>query len=129
VAQAITSAVALIPEFPARWCIFPKMHALFHASHNVFVGAFFTPHTGARGQITNYVVGEFDLALSFRSLFVFGISMLLCFLAPEKVDHFLHDLSSQDRPMRRRPGSRTLEGVHWTMTKEEKAATTKLLAM
>jgi uncharacterized protein len=37
--------------------------ALFHASHNVFIGAFFTPLAGAKGSITDYAVGEYGLAL------------------------------------------------------------------
>lgn len=37
--------------------------AILHGSHNLFVQAFFTPLTGARGSVTPYAVGEFGVAV------------------------------------------------------------------
>jgi uncharacterized protein len=37
--------------------------AILHASHNLFIQGFFTPLTGARGDLTRYVVGEFGVAV------------------------------------------------------------------
>ncbi len=37
--------------------------AIFHASHNLFIQAFFTPLTGARGSITPYLIDEFGIAV------------------------------------------------------------------
>ncbi|MBC9032270.1 CPBP family intramembrane metalloprotease [Sphingomonas sp. JC676] len=37
--------------------------AIFHASHNIFVQAVFTPLTGARGAATPYAIGEFGVAV------------------------------------------------------------------
>jgi uncharacterized protein len=37
--------------------------ALFHASHNLFIQAFFTPLTGAKGPVTAYVIDEFGIAV------------------------------------------------------------------
>jgi uncharacterized protein len=36
--------------------------AIFHASHNVFIQAFFTPLTAAKGAITAYAIDEFGFA-------------------------------------------------------------------
>lgn len=37
--------------------------AIFHASHNLFIQAFFTPLTGARGDATAYAIDEFGVAV------------------------------------------------------------------
>lgn len=37
--------------------------AILHASHNLFIQAFFTPLTGARGHFTRYAVDEFGVAV------------------------------------------------------------------
>jgi len=42
--------------------------ALFHASHNVFIQAFFTPLTAARGGITRYAIDEFGFAVPVMTL-------------------------------------------------------------
>jgi hypothetical protein len=34
-----------------------------HASHNLFIQAFFTPLTGSRGTLTAYVIDEFGVAV------------------------------------------------------------------
>ena len=42
--------------------------ALCHASHNVFIQAFFTPLTGARGAITPFAIDEFGFAVPVMTL-------------------------------------------------------------
>ncbi|HXP65113.1 MAG TPA: type II CAAX endopeptidase family protein [Steroidobacteraceae bacterium] len=37
--------------------------AILHASHNLFIQGFFTPLTGARGDVTAYVIDEFGVAV------------------------------------------------------------------
>ena len=37
--------------------------AVFHASHNVFIQAFFTPLTAPHGTITAYAIDEFGFAI------------------------------------------------------------------
>jgi membrane protease YdiL (CAAX protease family) len=37
--------------------------AILHASHNLFIQGFFTPLTGARGNVTAYVIDEFGVAV------------------------------------------------------------------
>jgi uncharacterized protein len=37
--------------------------AILHASHNLFIQGFFTPLTGARGQVSSYITGEFGVAV------------------------------------------------------------------
>jgi membrane protease YdiL (CAAX protease family) len=37
--------------------------AILHASHNLFIQAFFTPLTGSRGTLTAYVIDEFGVAV------------------------------------------------------------------
>ena len=54
-------------SFPLAWLrlrsgsVWPC--AMLHASHNLFIQAFFTPLTAARGAVTPYVVDEFGIAL------------------------------------------------------------------
>jgi uncharacterized protein len=42
--------------------------AILHASHNIFIQAFFTPLTGARGTITSYAIDEFGATGDYRLL-------------------------------------------------------------
>jgi len=37
--------------------------AIMHASHNLFIQAFFTPLTGAKGDVTKYAIDEFGWAV------------------------------------------------------------------
>lgn len=37
--------------------------AILHASHNLFIQAFFTPLTGSKGEITPYLIDEFGVAV------------------------------------------------------------------
>jgi CAAX protease family protein len=47
--------------------------AIFHASHNLFIQGFFTPLTGARGDITPYAIDEFGFAVPLAAtLFAVG---------------------------------------------------------
>jgi membrane protease YdiL (CAAX protease family) len=47
--------------------------AILHASHNLFIQAVFTPLTGAKGSVTDYVSGEFGVAVAAVVLvFAFG---------------------------------------------------------
>jgi membrane protease YdiL (CAAX protease family) len=46
--------------------------AILHASHNLFIQAFFTPLTTARGSVTAYVIDEFGVAVPIVTI-VFAI--------------------------------------------------------